>query len=200
MSRFFVEPHQVDEKTIDITNKEDINHLKRALRHKVGDELEVSDGNKWEYICRIENIEDERVILSIIHKQPFSRESRFEVTLFQGMPKSGKMDLIIQKAVELGATRIQPVYMSRTIVVDKGKDDKKQMRWQKISDEAAKQCKRGKLPDVGLPINFKDAVKDLQAFDYVIFPYENEGKTTMKDALLDIEMTSKGRKIGRAHV
>ena len=107
------------------------------------------------------------------------------VTLFQGIPKQGKMELIVQKSVELGACRIVPVFMKRTVVADKGNFGKKTARWQKVAAESVKQCKRGRIPEVSAPVRFPDMMSGLGKFDLVLFPYENEEGTTMKDVLRD---------------
>ena len=187
MSRFFVEAGQIGQSTIEITDENDVKHLTKSLRLKIGDNLEVSDGNKWEYICSIKSIDKEAVVLEILDKQTFSREPEFYVTLFQGMPKSGKMDLIIQKTVELGVSKIQPVYMDRSVVTDNGKTGKKTVRWQKIADEAAKQCRRGRVPEICEPVDFQQALEMMTQHQYIIFPYENQTGNTMKNALEKVE-------------
>ena len=96
---------------------------------------------------------------------------------------SGKMEGIIQKCVELGVYAITPVFMERTVVVDKGNFGKKLDRWQKISDEAVKQCKRGIIPEVRESLKFKEMVEELDQFDLILFPYENEENRTIKDCL-----------------
>ena len=108
------------------------------------------------------------------------------MTLFQGIPKAGKMEGIIQKSVELGVHAIVPVFMERTVVVDKGNFGKKQDRWQKISDEAVKQCKRGIIPEVGSAVKFSGMLDALPNYDLILFPYENEENRTIKDCLRQI--------------
>ncbi|MBQ0079857.1 MAG: RNA methyltransferase, partial [Eubacterium sp.] len=116
-------------------------------------------------------------------KQSFSAEPETRVTLFQGVPKGSKFETIVQKTVELGVDTIQPVFMARTVVVDKGNYSKKVQRLNKIAAEAVKQCKRGVIPQVEEPIKMMQMLEDLEDFDLVLFPYENEKGTTIKDEL-----------------
>lgn len=183
MAKIFVDIEQVLDKTIIINDKGDLHHLQKVLRLKKGDELDVSDGVSFEYHGRLISIDGDEAEVEILDKQAFAREPEIEVTLFQGIPKSDKMEDIIQKCVELGVHRIVPVFMERTIVTDKGNFDKKLQRWQKISDEAVKQCKRGKIPKISHAQKFGEALTELRDFQLIIFPYENEGNYTIKDCL-----------------
>ena len=183
MSRFFVDPANIKEKSIVIDSKEDIKHLAKVLRLKPGDEIEVSDGNEWEYTAVISDITNDAVTADITDKQAFAREPVLDVTLFQGIPKQTKMDSIVQKTVELGVKRIVPVFMDRTVAVDKGKSDRKVQRWQKIASESVKQCRRGVIPQVAEPVSFDEAVEEMTACDLIVFPYENEKDMTIKNLL-----------------
>lgn len=186
MSRFFVEPSDITGKYIYLSNRGDLRHMKKVLRLSIGDELDISDGAAWEYHARIEALDEEEAKLLILDKQKFAREPRLQVTLYQGIPKAGKIEGIIQKSVELGVHAVMPVFMERTVVVDKGNFGKKQERWQKISDEAVKQCRRGIIPQVGSALKFSDMVDELSNYDLVLFPYENEENRTIKDCLRQI--------------
>ncbi|MDY3239173.1 MAG: 16S rRNA (uracil(1498)-N(3))-methyltransferase [Anaerovoracaceae bacterium] len=186
MSRFFVDPSDVTERYIYLSDRGDLHHMKKVLRLSIGDELDVSDGTAWEYHVRIEALDEDEAKLQILDKQKFAREPRLQVTLFQGIPKAGKMEGIIQKSVELGVHAIVPVFMERTVVVDKGNFGKKQDRWQKISDEAVKQCKRGIIPEVGSAVKFSGMLDALPNYDLILFPYENEENQTIKDCLRQI--------------
>lgn len=183
MSRFFVRPEDVGENTIRIENREDLHHMMKALRLSAGDEIDVSDSSAWEYRVKLLHLDAAYAEARILDKQSFTAEPGIEVTLFQGIPKQGKMETIVQKCVELGVWRIVPVFMARTVVVDKGNFGKKIERWQKVSCEAVKQCKRGIIPEVAMPIQLADAVKEFEQFDLVLFPYENETGMTIKDVL-----------------
>lgn len=183
MNRFFTDPSNIGDKTIKITDKQDIQHIAKVLRLHEGDKIEVSDSEKWEYIAEISFIDKDCVEALIVDKQKFTNEPFTKVTLFQGVPKQGKMELIIQKNVELGVNEIVPVFTDRCVVTDNGKMSKKIERWQKVSDEAVKQCKRGIIPRVGDDITFKEMLDLLGGFDLVLFPYENEDDRSIKDAL-----------------
>lgn len=187
MNRFFVSPANVKEKSIIIDSKEDLKHLSKVLRLKPGDEIEVSDGAEWEYRAVLTEISPEKAVADITDKQAFAREPDLAVTLFQGIPKQTKMDGIVQKSVELGVKKIVPVFMERTVAVDRGKTDKKVQRWQKIASESVKQCKRGMIPEVAEPADMKRAMSSLADFDLVVFPYENERDKTIKDMLRELD-------------
>ena len=186
MTKLFAEPSQVLGNTIEITDKGDIRHIIKVLRLKKGDAVQVSDSATWEYDTEIEEISSELVVLRICDKQKFAKEPELQITLFQGIPKAGKMELIVQKSVELGAYSVVPVFMERTVVTDKGNFSKKIERWQKVAGEAAKQCKRGIVPEVGSAVDFKKMCERLSGFDLVLFPYENEENRTIKDCLRKI--------------
>ena len=194
MSRFFVNPEDIGNNLIIMNNADDIHHMMKVLRLKEGDEVDISDGVEWEYHARIEDIGREEAQLKILDKQAFAAEPKVRVTLFQGIPKQGKMETIIQKCVELGVYRIVPVFMDRTVVVDRGNFNKKIQRWNRVSAEAVKQCRRGIIPKVTDAVKTEDLLRDsdnsgtpdmFREFDLILFPYENERGATIKDALHD---------------
>lgn len=199
MSRFFVPPENIGDRTIEITDRGDLRHMKKVLRLRAGDEVDVSDTERFEYRAIIESIDDDVAVLTIVDKQAFAREPETEVTLFQGIPKQGKMESIIQKCVELGVKEIVPVFMKRTVVVDKGNNmSKKTDRWNKVSTEAVKQCRRGVIPKVRDPIGMAQVMEELGEgapggygpYDLVIIPYENEEDLTIKDVLREWKTSS----------
>lgn len=183
MSRFFVSPENIGEDNIIIDNREDLHHMVKVLRLSAGDEIDVSDSSQWEYRCEILSVDADSAVARIVDKQKFTAEPDVKVTLFQGIPKQGKMEVIVQKCVELGVESIVPVFMARTVVVDKGNFGKKIQRWQKVSDEAVKQCRRGIIPQVQEPVRTAEAIEQFDRFDLVLFPYENEDGRTIKDEL-----------------
>lgn len=188
MSRFFVDEKAINKNNIFITDKNDIKHITKVLRMEEGFILNISDTGKYEYKCEIIHIEKERITCKILHKQPFSRESKVLVTIYQGIPKHGKMENIIQKCVELGIYKVVPVFTARSVVVDNnGRMHSKVQRWQKISNEAVKQCDRGIQPKICEALDFKEVIGILKGKvergDLVLFPYENETNTTIKDVL-----------------
>ena len=183
MIKFFVEEEAVASSRIYLEDAQDIKHLTRVLRAKCGDAITVCDGTGWEYETEIEEIEDGCVTLRIVDRQKDATEPLTRVTLFQGVPKAAKMETVIQKTVELGVDCIVPVFTSRTVVVEKGNFSKKMTRWQKIADEAVKQCKRGKIPQVEPQLDFDEMCEKLEDYDLILCPYENETGRTLKDCL-----------------
>ncbi|MFA5634376.1 MAG: RsmE family RNA methyltransferase [Anaerovoracaceae bacterium] len=183
MSRFFVDQGAVKADHIEITDKEDIKHICKVLRLGAGDKLEVSDSGEFEYKTEILSAGPEMVTVRILDKQKFAREPGIKVTLFQGIPKHGKMESIIQKSVELGVYSIVPVFTKRTVVAEKQGFEKKLERWNKISAEAVKQCKRGIVPSIETSVSFSQMLDRLEEYDLVLFPYENEDEVTIKDVL-----------------
>lgn len=174
MQRFFVEPYQVEEEKhlIHITGT-DVNHIKNVLRMKIGEEVWISDGGEKEYRCQIENMEAEEVLLHIIYAQEPDYELPNRIYLFQGLPKADKMELIIQKAVELGAFEVIPVETKRCVVkLDAKKAQKKVARWQQIAESAAKQSKRMLIPQVHEVMSYKQALEFAAQMDVCLIPYE----------------------------
>lgn len=185
MDRFFVEPEHLnlDDKTLYIDG-EDVKHISKVLRYGQGDEIEVCDSNGHEYICRIESIDKTRIDLSIVDEVYINRESRIRVSLYQGVPKSTKMEIILQKLTEAGVDEIVLVNTKRSVVNIKGdKADKKFDRWERIIYEAAKQCKRGLIPKLRGILSFKEALEDMGKNDINICPYEVEKSLGIKEAL-----------------
>ena len=185
MDRYFVEPEHLnlDDKTLYIDG-EDVKHISKVLRYGQGDEIEVCDSNGHEYICRIESIDRTRIDLSIVDEVDINRESRIRVSLYQGVPKSTKMDIILQKLTEAGVDEIVLVNTKRSVVNIKGdKADKKFDRWERIIYEAAKQSKRGLIPKLRGILSFKEALEDMGKNDINICPYEVEKSLGIKEAL-----------------
>jgi RNA methyltransferase, RsmE family len=188
MSRFFINASAVDidAKSI-IISGDDVNHIKNVLRAVSGDKLVVSDGSGNEYTVCIDNIYKEKISATIIESYKNRTEPPIEVTLFQGIPKSDKMDTIIQKSVELGISKIVPVITERTVVRFDGIKDMeaKAKRWQRISLEAAKQCNRGLVPVVELPLKFDKALEASKEYALKLIPYEIEREIGIRNYLKD---------------
>ena len=190
MQRFFVEPYQIDEETNHIhINGTDVNHIANVLRMKTGEELWISDGGKKEYRCTIESVSQDEVLLHIIYAQEPNYELPSRLYLFQGLPKADKMELIIQKAVELGAYEVIPVETKRCVVkLDGKKAAKKVDRWQQIAESAAKQSKRMLIPNVHQVLTFKEALKYAESMDIRLIPYElARGMLETKEILSGIQ-------------
>lgn len=175
MYQFFVEPSQinVNDKRVIITGS-DVNHIKNVLRMKAGEEISVSNGlDGKEYRCGILASEPDRILCELRFIKEAGVELPAKVYLFQGLPKADKMELIIQKAVELGVYQIIPVAAKRCVVkLDRKKADLKLIRWQGIAEAAAKQSKRAVIPQVSEVLSFEQAVKTASDMDVRFIPYE----------------------------
>ena len=173
MYRFFIDRGIASGQDIHIIG-DDYNHIKNVLRMRKGEEILISDGQDREYLCEITGFSDGEVIAAIKDIIGTSRELPAKITLFQGLPKGDKMEQIIQKTVELGVTEIVPVAMKRCVVkLDDKKAGKKIERWNGIALSAAKQSKRGIIPEVKNVMTYKDAVKLASSMDACLVPYEN---------------------------
>lgn len=185
MFQFFVEPDQVGEKTISITGP-DVNHIKNVLRKKVGTPLRISNREDKDYLCHITEIRDDEIILAIDSVDEKGTELTTEVVLYQALPKADKMEMVIQKNVELGVKRIVPVRMKRCVVrLDDKKSQAKVSRWQKIAEAAAKQSKRMIVPKISEVMDYEEALRDAASKDYFLFPYENEEGMTRTREIID---------------
>lgn len=173
MYHFFVKPEQIGPREIRILGG-DVNHIRNVLRMGPGEQITVSSGeDKKEYRCEIAWIGEEAVTAKIMWVEESGAELPSKVYLFQGLPKGDKMELIIQKAVELGVCEVIPVATKRTVVkLDKKKEEAKQKRWNAISESAAKQSKRMIVPEVKPVMSFAQAVKYAASCDVKLIPYE----------------------------
>ena len=172
MQHFFVSPQQVKEEKIYVEGS-DVNHIKNVLRMKLGEKLTVNDGEGWQYLCEVESYESDMAVLHIVEKSKAETELSSRIYLFQGLPKQDKMELIVQKAVELGAYQVIPVSTKRAVVkLDAKKAGKKVERWQQIAVSAAKQAGRGIVPTVGEVCTYAQALKMAEELDVVLIPYE----------------------------
>ena len=195
MYRFYVSADQLAEKEVFISGG-DVNHLKNVLRLEVGDWIVACDGNGTDYVSRIQSICSDEVVASIEKVQPTGTELPVRITLFQGMPKKDKLELIIQKAVELGACEIVPVMTKRTVVKlsEEKKINKRLERWQSIAYAAAKQCDRGIIPTVHKPVSYEEALAMADQLDYNVIPYELQ--TGMEEARKIVDQACKQRSLG----
>lgn len=186
MYQFFVEPSQIQGKKIVITGK-DVNHIKNVLRMHRGEEIAVSNGvDGKEYRCGIEEIYEDEVICSLRFIKEDALELASKVYLFQGLPKADKMELIIQKAVELGVYRVIPVSSRRAVVkLDEKKAKGKLERWQGIAEAAAKQSKRGIIPQVGPVMTMKQAIEFSRCAKIRLIPYELAEKMATTKEIID---------------
>ncbi len=185
MNRFFVLPGSIDKDILTVSGH-DVNHIKNVLRLKAQDELVCFDGKGMEYLCSIESFGKDCVSARILSSQKTDTEPSVKITLVQALPKASKMDLIIQKSVELGVHKIIPITTERTVA--KGE---KLERWRKISKEAAQQCGRAIIPEVSPVLNFDEFLELAPSlsrgiskdFDLKLIPWENEKQISLKSVL-----------------
>lgn len=173
MYQFFVEPSQIQGDKVVITGK-DVNHIKNVLRMKPGEEISVKNGSEdKEYRCGIEELGEEEIICELRFIKEEGVELPSKIYLFQGLPKGDKMELILQKAVELGVYEVIPVASKRAVVkLDEKKAKSKAQRWQGIAQAAAKQSKRGIVPRVHEVMSFEEAVQYSRCAQVRLIPYE----------------------------
>lgn len=173
MYQFFVEPGQIQGRRIIITGS-DVNHIRNVLRMKPGEEIAVSNGTDGrEYRCGIESFTEDEVICSLRFVKEDGVELPSRIHLFQGLPKADKMELIVQKAVELGAYEVIPVAARRCVVrLDEKKAASRISRWQGIAEAAAKQSRRGIIPQVHPVMNMREAVAYARTMEVKLIPYE----------------------------
>ena len=192
MPKFFVSQAQVRNEKIYIEGQ-DVKHIKNVLRMKIGEHLEICNADtEQNYDCEIEEFNNENIICKIIGKLESQSESRIKITIFQGLPKADKMELVIQKSVELGVYNIIPVAMKRCVVKLDSKDVRKKVeRWQKISEVAAKQCGRDIIPKVSEVIKVDEICKMMNSYDKIIVAYENEKDNKLKNEIQAIKTLDK---------
>lgn len=186
--KFFIDKNNINNIN-NINNKKiyitkDFTHIYKVLRLKIGDNITVSDEEK-DYVCEIIDfdIENEKVLCDILEEKRLLTESSIKVTLFQGLPKLDKLELIIQKCVELGVYEIVPIETKFCVSRINDKTSKKVVRLNTISETAAKQSKRGLIPKVCEPMKFKQTLELIKDYDLVFVAYEKEKETTLKTLL-----------------
>lgn len=186
MYNFFVNESEKQGNCFIITDS-DFNHISNVLRMKTGDEILVSC-NGQASLCKIEIFSD-YVRAEVIEENYHNTNLPIKIHLFQGLPKSDKMELIIQKAVELGVEEITPVEMNRCVVkIEEKKKKSKQERWQLIAESAAKQSKRVVIPKVNNIISYKQFLEKAEELSVLLVPYENkDGMIATKEALKEIK-------------
>ena len=183
MPKFFADKDAVSEDRI-IISGEDAFHIARSLRMAEGDKIKVSDSESFEYDCTLLRIRDEECECRIDAKGPLSAEMPAPITLYMAYPKGDKLEVVVQKAVELGAARIVPFESARCVKRPKAeKADKQAARLQKIAKEAAKQCGRGILPEVTHPVSFDAMLKMAGEAQLALFCYEGERSVSVRQAI-----------------
>ena len=197
MPKYFTEPENIKDGFIEIFSDE-AKHILNVMRMEIGDTLTICDGQSNDYLCRICETGKNCLKAKIEETTKSESEPKTKITLYQGLPKSDKMELIIQKCVEIGVCRIVPVITERAVVkIEKGaKEDKKTERWQKIAESAAKQSGRGIIPAVERPMKFKDAIEEAIKNGEAIIPYENENDRGLKEFVKNSKAENIGIFIG----
>lgn len=194
MHHFFTEPSQIRDPHIFITGP-DVNHMKNVLRIMPGERVGISDGQGTDYVCEVDRLEETEVVLNILSSEKSYSELASRIYLFQGLPKGDKMELIIQKAVELGVFEIVPVATRRAVVkLDEKKAKKKTERWNAIALGAAKQSGRSLIPEVKPVMRFAEALEYAKELDVLLIPYEMaEGMEKTKEI---ISAVRQGQSVG----
>ena len=184
MPAFFADKDKIGETGIEIVG-DDAFHIARSLRMAVGDALTINDGEGMSYYCKLTRIRDDACECEILSSAPSKAEPPVKITLYMAYPKGDKLETVIQKAVELGASKIVPFESERCVKRPKAeKIDKQTARLRRIAVEAAKQCGRGILPEVSAPVSFSEMLSEAKAHDLSLFCYEGEGAQSLK-AILD---------------
>ena len=198
MYRFFVERDQINtvDNTVLITG-DDRNHIKNVLRMNEGEEVSVMvPGDDREYRCAVSGYSEDAAILKLLFIKESNVELPCEVVLYQALPKADKMELIITKAVELGAARIVPVATKRAVVkLDKDRAQKKTARWNAMCEAAAKQSKRAVIPEVSPVMTFAEALDDCKNYEVKMIPYELSDPDSMNSTRKIMESIEPGSKI-----
>ena len=184
MPKFFVKTNQINKNRITLY-EDDVNHIANVLRKQIGEKINICNMDTSEnFLCKIKEISKENIECEIIKTLKSETESSIDITIFQGLPKAEKMELIIQKCTELGVNTFVPVQMERCIVkLDTKSEIKKLDRWKKIAETAAKQSGRDIIPKVENIINLQKLLYSIQKYDIVLLAYENEKENTLKNAL-----------------
>lgn len=191
MPKFFIKTENLKENEEIWITGSDVNHIKNVLRKKIDDKINICNSDTQKnYECVIKNIEGNKIVCKILDEVKSLAESNLNITIFQGLPKSDKMELIIQKATELGVKTIVPVITKRTVIKLKDKDKQNKVdRWRKIAEVAAKQSGRDIIPTIENIINIADIKFD--EFDKIFVLYENEEKISIKDEIEQLKNDNK---------
>ncbi|GAA0122187.1 MAG: 16S rRNA (uracil(1498)-N(3))-methyltransferase [Clostridium argentinense] len=184
MHKFFVSKDNIIGNRCTIEG-DDVKHIYKVLRLKEGEEISINNCEGKEYIGKLIDINKKEVQVEILKEIELNNESNIKVHLFQGMPKSTKMDLIVQKNTELGIRSITPVITER-VVVKNDSDFKKVDRWNRIALEACKQSKRSLIPNIDTPIEFHELLIKLKDMDLIVVPYENKEEYGIKKLTEDL--------------
>jgi 16S rRNA (uracil1498-N3)-methyltransferase len=186
MHKFFVPKESICDNGVTILG-EDVKHIIKVLRLQAGAIISINNCEGQEYIGEIVSTDKKEVLVNIKEEVSLNNESPIHVYLFQGLPKSSKMDLIAQKATELGIKEITPVITERVVVKSEIGEYKKLDRWQRIALEACKQSKRSLIPVINSPIEFENMLELLKNMDLVVVPYENQEGYGIKNVFQNLQ-------------
>lgn len=185
LHKFFV-PKENIHNDIALVEGDDVKHIYKVLRLEEGNIVNINNCNGEEYIGEIISVDKKEVKVLLKEKVEINRESFLKISLFQGLPKSSKMDLIVQKAAELGVMSITPLLTERVVVRTEMSEFTKTERWKRIALEACKQCKRSIIPQINTPIEFNTLIPSLSQYDLIVVPYENEKGYGIKNLIKDL--------------
>lgn len=180
MHKFFVPKENITLSNAVISG-DDVKHIYKVLRLEAGDKITVNDCSGTEYLGEIQEVNKTQVTVNLLEKLEVNNEAPINVYLYQGLPKSAKMDLIAQKCTELGVKEITPVITERVVVKSEIGEFKKVDRWNRIALEACKQSKRSLIPEINTPIEFEELLEKLKSMDLIVVPYENESGFGIKN-------------------
>ncbi len=189
MHKFFVAKENIVD-NIAIIEGDDVKHIYKVLRLQCGHKVNINNCEGEEFLGEIEEINKKQVVVKCIEKLHLNNESDVEIYLFQGLPKSSKMDFIVQKATELGVKEVTPVITERVVVKNELGEFKKVDRWCRIALEACKQSKRSLIPRINTPMEFKKLLDFLKTMDLIVVPYENAEGYGIKKVTSDIDKSS----------
>lgn len=195
MNRFYITPEEFEKDTIQLTG-DNYKHAKKVLRLKAGDQVEIYNGQNLKSIGKVSKIDNNAVEVVLSNKEETERENKCaHVDLFQGVPKKGKLELIIQKNTELGVNNIYPFYSKYSVPTNSKNTSKKYDRYNRVALEASKQCGRGIVPKVVELKDFSGLIENLENYDLILMAYENEENKTLKDVVDSLERLDEPRKI-----
>lgn len=194
MHKFFVSQDNIFGDEV-IIEGDDVKHIYKVLRLTEGTDISINNCNGQEFLGEIQSIDKRQVRVKLKEKLHINNESNIEIYLFQGLPKSSKMDLIVQKNCELGVREITPIITHRVVVKSELGEFKKIDRWERIALEASKQSKRTIIPKINTPIEFEGLLQELNNMDLIVVPYENENGFGIKNMINNIDK-DKIKKVG----
>jgi len=191
MRRFFVPFEDIKDKVL-ISDGKEVHHIRDVLRLKKDRKVIIFDGKGKEYDAAITSISDSEVELKVLNKRTAAGAKDAEICLACALPKRAKFDFIVEKATELGVSRIIPLKTSRTIVDLKGdREEKRISRYQEIAVNASKQSQRNSVPKIERVFSFKEALAEIKQYELAIIPCLSGQRQKIEEALL----TFKGKSI-----